>query len=471
MTLRNGYRRNRHDGLRLLFASLVCGLSFASHAYSGQPEAKPETAPQATAAALLAPEKMREDLDYTVQILRNVHPATCDGFSSEQQAAIDAAYGQIQEPRTANTFYFVINSVICSLQDGHTNLRPRGDNQNRRIDVPIVWLHDGSFYVEEDREPFRQGDRIVALGGKSIEAIYQRMRAVIPAENEHYRKMRMAVLIQREEFLDYLGVIEKDAVDMGVERAGNRVTLNAPLKSPAPYAAGQPARPWVGYEIDADLSLGVFYLDSCLLNDQYRNTVKAFFTEVSEKSIRNIAVDVRRNGGGNSSVIDEFLRYFKIDRYRHYSGDVRYSKEVAPKTGYIRTWGYERGKPRETWNDRVKDPKLLFDGKLFVLTSTCTFSSGNWFAVLVKDNSLGTVLGEPTGNAPSSYGDVPSFQLPDTGFWFSVSHKKWVRPNPANDPADALYPDIPVYTTIQDIIHGTDPQLEKLKALIKKGSG
>jgi C-terminal processing protease CtpA/Prc len=118
----------------------------------------------------------------------------------------------------------------------------------------------------------------------------------------------------------------------------------------------------------------------------------------------------------------------------------------------------------------VKDAKLLFEGKLFVLTSPRTFSSGNWFAVIVKDNALGTILGEPTGNAPSSYGDSPSFQLPHTGFRFSVSHKRWVRPNPDNDPEDALYPDIPVYTTIEDIIRGADPQLEKLRALVKQGS-
>jgi C-terminal processing protease CtpA/Prc len=280
----------------------------------------------------------------------------------------------------------------------------------------------------------------------------------------------MAGLIQREEFLDYLGVIANDAVEIGIERAGKGLILSAPLQPPVPRQPGQSSRPWVGYQIDPNLSLGIFHLDACYLNDEYTRTVKAFFTEVSEKNIRNIAIDVRRNGGGNSSVINEFFKYLKIDQYRSYSGDVRYSEEIAPKAGYTRTSGYERGKPHRMPNAKVKDTKLLFGGKLFVLTSTHTFSSGNWFAVLVKDNALGTILGEPTGNAPSSYGDSPSFQLPNTGFWFSVSHKKWVRPNPDNDPEDALYPDIPVYTTIEDIIHGADPQLEKLKALVQKGS-
>ena len=82
---------------------------------------------------------------------------------------------------------------------------------------------------------------------------------------------------------------------------------------------------------------------------------------------------------------------------------------------------------------------------------------------------LGTIFGEPTGDAPSSYGDAPSFQMPNTGFCFCVSHKKFVRPNPVNDPEDGVYPDILVNRTIDDIITGIDPQLENLKAIIKIG--
>ena len=424
---------------------------------------------QASAHTFLTVDDMVEDLDYVVRILENVHPATYRGFSKEQVAVIDAAYQRVQEPMSAARFYLVVNTVICSLQDGHTQLRPMTHNENRLIDVPIIWLH-GGFYVKDHREPFQQGDRIVALGGKRIETLYQQMRTLIPAENEHHRKWRMAEKIRREEFLDYLDIIENDAVDIRVERAGTEKTLAVRLKPAAQCQRAPPSRPWVGYQVDADLSLGIFHLDTCNPNDQYRKTVRAFFEEVSKKHIGNVAVDVRRNRGGNSQVIDEFLRYLDVDHYRHFGGDMRYSKELAEKTGGSRTSGYRRGKPGRKRNRKVQDKGLLFDGNLYVLTSPATFSSGNWFAVIIKDNGLGTVIGEPTGNAPSSYGDVPTFQMPNTGFSFSVSHKRFVRPNPDNDPQDALYPDIPVYTTIDDIINGVDPQLEKLKAMIKESN-
>ncbi|MBO8161644.1 MAG: peptidase S41, partial [Thermosipho sp. (in: Bacteria)] len=57
---------------------------------------------------------------------------------------------------------------------------------------------------------------------------------------------------------------------------------------------------------------------------------------------------------------------------------------------------------------------------------------------------------------------------PVSGFKFYVSHKKWVRPNVNNDPEDSLYPDIEVYTTIDDILNKRDPQIEKLVEIINE---
>jgi C-terminal processing protease CtpA/Prc len=150
---------------------------------------------------------------------------------------------------------------------------------------------------------------------------------------------------------------------------------------------------------------------------------------------------------------------------------VRYSKASAethgtPSRGHRK---FHNRKPKK--NHKHKDSHLLFSGKLYILTSPQTFSSGNWFAVVIKDNQLGTVVGEPTGNQPSSYGDCLSFQMPNSGYGFSCSFKKWIRPNTSRNDEDALYPDIPVYTTIDDVIHQRDPQLDKIKKLTvaKKG--
>jgi C-terminal processing protease CtpA/Prc len=456
-------KRTRRVLLKAAVLLALVGLSGRSSAQT----AKAPSVLQPAASTVLTRETMREDLDYLVRVLENVHPATYRGFSEDQQAVIDAAYLQIEEPMATKEFFFVVNTIICSLQDGHTQLRPMKNLRNWQVDLPLIRLHDG-FYVRANREPFRQGDKLVAIGGHDTEAIYHQMRGLIPAENEHYRKESMAKLIQKEEYLDHLGLVEGKGISVRVERGGTEMTVTAPLKHAARCWRPPSTRPWVDYQIDANSCLGVFQLDQCIPNDLYKKTVRSFFEAVRDQRITNVAIDVRRNGGGNSQVIDEFFRYLDIEHYRHYGGDVRYSEEVAEKVGYSRKSGYRRGRPRSKKNRKVEDSTLLFDGNVFVLTSVATFSSGHWFAVLAKDNDLGTIVGEPTGNAPSSYGDVPTFRLPRTGFTFTVSHKRWVRPNPKNDPADALYPDILVYTTLDDVINGIDPQLDQLRAIVRE---
>jgi C-terminal processing protease CtpA/Prc len=133
-------------------------------------------------------------------------------------------------------------------------------------------------------------------------------------------------LIRQEEFLDYLQVIENDAVELTVERAGVEHTVALPLRLAAQERRPQPSRPWVGYEIDTDLSLGIFQLDACRFNDQYQQTVRAFFEEVSRRGIRNVAVDLRRNGGGSSRVVNEFFRYLDVDCCRSCGVDPQLQK-------------------------------------------------------------------------------------------------------------------------------------------------
>lgn len=102
------------------------------------------------------------------------------------------------------------------------------------------------------------------------------------------------------------------------------------------------------------------------------------------------------------------------------------------------------------------------------MISNTTFSSGNDFALTFRDNKLGTLIGEPTGNAPTCYGDILMFQLPNSKFNMSVSYKKFQRPDSSKDDERYLEPDILVNTTKEDLINERDAQIERLKEIIKE---
>lgn len=102
----------------------------------------------------------------------------------------------------------------------------------------------------------------------------------------------------------------------------------------------------------------------------------------------------------------------------------------------------------------------LYDGELYVLTGKATFSSANWFGVVFQDNQIGTIVGEATGNAPTSFGYPLTGYLPNTGLRVGVSHVKWTRPNKDLNEVDALYPDVQVLLTREDLCLDRDPVVE-----------
>jgi hypothetical protein len=85
------------------------------------------------------------------------------------------------------------------------------------------------------------------------------------------------------------------------------------------------------------------------------------------------------------------------------------------------------------------------------------------FATGVRDNKLGRIVGEPTGSAPSSFGDILTLSLPNCGCSYTLSFKRWVRPDATLDPADALAPDVPVPRTSTSVVEDSDPVLDWLR--------
>jgi len=423
--------------------------------------------PEVTGDKIISVEEMTEDLEFAINVLGDVHPKTYRGFSQKQKQLIKSLRAKITEPMEAQKFYFIVNELFFSFKDAHTSLSPMKSKRNRFIDAELVWLHDG-LYVKNASDKLKQGDKVIAIGNKSTSQLLDELEQMIPAENLHYVQYKAGRNLTHESYLDQLGIIQNDTVNYLIRRDDIELMLNVSLTNNSKITSEQISKPWVRFQVDKKLSLGIFTLDTCRYNDEFKNKLNDFFAEVKKHNIRHIAVDVRNNSGGNSRVIEEFLSYMNIKKYKSFSMGVRYSEASKKLANSYKDRGYKEPFSRSNIRDNRKcpDPELMFNGKLYILVSAKTFSSANWFAVGVKDNELGMIIGEPTGNQPTSYGDVLGFQLPNTGFRFICSYKKWIRPDKSNDPEDAIYPDVIAYTTIEDIIQNRDTQIEKLKEII-----
>lgn len=415
---------------------------------------------------VLTEDEMKNDLDFIVEKLKNVHPKTYNGYTNEEQEVIDNAYKRIDKPMKAEEFYFIANEVVCTMKDAHTSLHISNNDENTRLNLRLTWLEDG-LYVKETQENLKKGDKILAFGNKNTEEIFNELSKLIPAENKYWARVIGAGNITTGSFLKHLGLLDGDNVNVKFERDGSVIEekisvlpdTNMKRKNDFNYK----------YDIDEENSLGIFTMNTCNVDDEYLNYLKDFFKEVKEKDIKNIAVDLRNNTGGNSMVINKFIKNLDVDKYSDFGGVyTRFSKEASEERGHLRNWGSYENKGGQSKNHKVEDNNLIFNGKVYILTSNITFSSANDFATTFKDNKIGTLIGEPTGNAPTSYGDILMFQLPNSKFNMSISYKKFFRVDRSKDDEQYLEPDILVNTTREDLINDKDAQIEKLKDVIEK---
>ncbi|MBE3574210.1 MAG: PDZ domain-containing protein [Firmicutes bacterium] len=308
----------------------------------------------------------------------------------------------------------------------------------------------------------RPGDHILKMGGEPVASLADFSRLL-----QQYGR-------------------EDRPIPLEILRHGRRMTVNlrpaatrapgTPPESQPVYKAGvafgsnpAPERPWFGWTVNREAGYGLFWLDQCNDTREYRRAVDQFFAAVRKEGIPRIAIDLRRNGGGNSMVVRAFLKYLPYKSLRAGSGWTRPSAQLTQQRSFwLRALAFlSQTFFNGRWFPYPIQPRApadqLFRGQVVVLTSWKTFSAAVDFAAMLSDNHLATLAGAPTGGTPSEYGDILNFTTPNTGWSFSVSTTRFVRPDPARDPADALYPDVPIATTVRDLQEGRDAVVEWLR--------
>ena len=423
---------------------------------------------QLSSTTEMTPQEMQEDIDYLIAKISASHPSTIKGIPEYLQESIDSVQNQITLPMTAGDFYFKVSEITSSLRDAHTYVHLASTKNSKSLNFPIVWLKR-SMVVTKDTDVLKLGDEVIKIGNKTLPNIFDSLKSFIPAENEGWVRARAQSELTKEVVLRYLGLINPDnTVTVTFNRDKEQITAKLPLHNSADLIKNNKNKvPNTNSIFYDEMSLAVFQLNKCVYDNNYKNQLKKFFKEVAAKKIKHVAIDVRENTGGSSKVIGELISYLgSVKDVKYFSSLVRYSKDAAKQRSYIsRTSGSKDYTDVFNVNDHKADG-LLFNGEVYVLTSNKTFSSACQLAVICYDNEIAKIIGEPTGNAPTRYGDLLSFQLPNSGYSFGISFKKWIRPLTKNDPASSLTPHEIVYTVAEDIKEDTDAQIEALLRLI-----
>lgn len=275
--------------------------------------------------------------------------------------------------------------------------------------IAFQYLTDGwyVFAVDQAFTPVLQG-KLIKIGDTSTADACKKLSTLIASENESQTENQLKRMLQLSDPLHFLGIVDdpQKARFTVQTRDGKETTITlAPIsRSPALWKFGIKPETWPQHLKDRRPQHGYAWLenhlyvwyDRCTEFPLYpiRKWTDDILSQIDEKKPSKVIVDLRRNGGGNSVLLEPLI------------------------------------------NKLAKHP---INGKdtLYVLIGPATFSSALMNAQQFATRTKATLAGQPTGGSPNHFGEVKTFTLPHSKcvVWYSTKYFKMT-----NDNAQTLSP-------------------------------
>lgn len=319
---------------------------------------------------------------------------------------------------------FKINALVA---DEHTKIEPQF---TERFPLRFEYFDDGITIISADRQ-YKDllSCKILFINQHPINEVITKVSGILKNDNLSFTKFWVPIYLSKPIMLKGLGFIAdmKQMTLTLLTPAGDTVTreidaFDDKRKTDLVKAAAQniiwPYRSdkFYWYQYDTLSKTLYFNYNKCQNEDSF--SFKKFntqlFEEIKQRNPAKLIVDLRYNGGGNSSILNPFI-------------------------------------------SDIKDSYLNAKGKLFILIGRKTFSSALMNAIeLVKETNAITV-GEPTGGNINHYGEIKFFQLPFSKIDISYSTKYWENWLGHDGP---LIPDIMVTHSLKNFIANKDEAIE-----------
>ncbi|MDD8027770.1 MAG: peptidase S41 [Acidobacteriota bacterium] len=381
------------------------------------------------------------DLDYLAKELPARHKNLFFKIRPEEfQAGVAALKAQIPN-LSRPQFLAGLARLVATVGDSHTSFTVL---PQRAFPLKLYWFKDGIYVI--DTTPEFAGllnGRLESVDGHPIEEVIRAFAGIIPHDNEAQVKDYVPRFLGSSEHLLGLGLIADPETATFSVRTPAGVKIEAKMKSLAVSEVKKIA--WAAPAIDpsrlplyrrtAGAAYEFVYLpesrtiyfayNSCrdLPERPFAAFAAGLWDAIRKNPVDKLVIDLRANGGGDSSILDPFI------------GELAAAKEINRK------------------------------GRLFVILGRRTFSSAILNALDLKKRTEAVFYGEPTGGKPNHYGEIESLTLPNLKLRVSYSTKyfKFVE---GDEPT--LTPDVLVELTLDDYLALRDPVLE---AILAQGAG
>ncbi|MDO7975754.1 S41 family peptidase [Oceanotoga teriensis] len=393
-------------------------------------------------------EKWIEDLNYLKTELPKLHKNLFYKISEKEfNSYIDELSSNINKMNNKDVL-LSLDILFTKIGDAHTGISYSYSNEfDSFYPFDIMEFEEGFIVVDSSKE-YEDiiGSKLIAINGFSIDYIKNQLSKIIPHENEAALIKALPQNIIFPDKLKYLNIIEnKDKTFFLFEKNGelilkkilpekisNRKNIQYSIIKYKPNFLNKYNNSFFDYIYFEDSKIMYFIYNKCYsveVYDKYpdprinREQLPSFekivgnmLDIIQENDVEKFVIDMRNNPGGSSSMGTNLAKII---------GDF----------------------------DKLKD-------NVYVVIGRRTFSSAIINTLDFKKYANAKIIGVATSGKPNHFGEIKSFELPNTKYkiFYSTKYFKFL-----NDDPDSIYPDIEIKMSLNDFLNGEDTIFKFIK--------
>lgn len=365
----------------------------------------------------LSSAEAERDIYYCQKIICKFHPLCTRGMDKKVGQYFNEAISTVnsQDSVSINELYILLQKAVASLKDAHTK----------------VYAVNSQFRIAN----YSDCDEILEFGNIQFDSLAKEKFPFISSESYDWSRYQINQRLRDADGILSLGFSLDTAINIKY-RSGK--IIQEAILTEEDFTQKQSSKISMsadrigGYTLSDSTSTAYLKLDNCYYYTlqsvhRFNNNIRNMFSEIKERGITNLILDLRNNPGGNQAIAIEFFKYLPIDKYQIGKNEIRRGPFLFQTNGIRR-------------NRFIKD--LCFNGNIYVLTSLQTFSAAMIFADMLQGNNLAIVIGEVPGNAATAYTNITHFVLPASRLSLNVST---LRRNKVDASTGSIFivPDVP----------------------------
>lgn len=479
-----------------------------------------------SAAVLIPAAGLQEDAAILRSAFETLHPGL---LRYNTPAQIDEAFGalgaEFERDRTLSEAYLAFSKLAATVKCGHTyaNFFNQGEPvreallERPRIPFAFRWIDRRMIVTRPLSANCRlsRGTEVLTIDDVPVGTILERLMTVARADGHNDAKRVASLQVEvtsRYETFDVFWPLffpsERRDVTLTIREPRSTATKQVvvPLMTFAERAAVFASDTAKVARRSAGSAGGAEYWDFSMLERRvgllrmrswavyntkwnWQADIERIMKELVARRATDLVIDLRGNEGG-SDVGDVLVSHFVTTPVPRQVGArrVRYREVPAHLVRYLDTWdpSFRNWGPAALEHDdrffRLRrdaddDPGGTiapaaphFAGRVWVLVGPTNSSATFEFAQTVRQNGLGTLVGQTTGGNQRGINGGAFFflRLPHSGIEVDVP---LIGQFPDGERPDAgLDPDIPVVPSVEDVARGRDTEMYAVRAAIRSSA-